>query len=165
MKQSVYALIPILTLATTSSFAQSEEEQTIAQQLGQSPSDEVIQLTYQSNPDLTLDILEILLASDNVDQLKAVETAMSIAPERALEIAEIARKVGLSNEDITTAAILAGVDPTLFAEPTAAGLTGDSPAIPTATVALPSAPAVGGNGGGGFGSAPSSGGGDAVSPN
>ncbi|CAK4075163.1 hypothetical protein OH458_18270 [Vibrio sp. MarTm2] len=126
---------------------------TIEAQLGETPSSEVMQSVYQENPDFVLNILALLLNSENVDPQVAIEAAFAVAPERAEEIAQFARDAGISNEIITTAALLSGIDPTQIAEATAAGIeTAATNAAETiTTIAPPSAPAVGSNGGGGEG--------------
>ncbi|MGR5239178.1 hypothetical protein [Vibrio alfacsensis] len=142
-------ILGIASLAFASaSFAFDSDDQrdAIDSQLGDTPSEQTYQDVLQSNAELTTHILAMLLNKDGVDPQKAIEAAMSAAPEKALEIAQIARDAGISNEAITTAALLAGVDPTQIAEATAAG-------IQTASAGPnpPSPPAVGGQGGGGTG--------------
>lgn len=120
----------------------------IEPKLGEKVTKEDIIVAYKSNPDIVLDILTILLRTEHVDAQLTVQSAFEITPERALEIAEIAREEGVSNEIITAAALLAGIDPTQLSEATAAGI---SPAIApesTNVIAPPTAPAIGNNGGG-----------------
>jgi len=127
--------------------------QSVEAQLGEAPNKETLQLVYSENPDLVLNILGLLLKSENVDPQDAIETALLVAPERAEQIAQYAREAGVSNEIITTAALLAGLDPTQVAEATAAGIeTASTAALATASaIAPPSVLAVGSNGGGGEG--------------
>ncbi len=65
-------------------------------------------------------------------------------PEVADQIAQLARDNGVENEVITTAALLAGIDPTTIAEATAAGISR------IASISPPAVPSIGGNGGGGI---------------
>ncbi|UUM33082.1 hypothetical protein [Vibrio japonicus] len=120
----------------------------IKPELGKNLTKEDIIVAYKSNPDIVLDILTILLRTENIDEQLTVQSAFEIAPERALEIAEIARVEGVSNELITTAALLAGVDPTQFSEATAAGIAPATAPESINAIAPPVAPAVGNNGGG-----------------
>ncbi|MGR5130764.1 hypothetical protein [Vibrio alfacsensis] len=141
-------ILSITSLAFASvSFAFNSDEQRndIDSQLGDAPSEQTYQDVLQSNAELTPHILAMLLNKDGVDPQKAIEAAMSAAPEKALETAQIARDAGINNEAITTAALLAGVDPTQIAEATAAGIQTASSLTP------PSLPAIGGQGGGGTG--------------
>lgn len=156
MKTSV-ALVSIISIAFSSfTFAVDEQEQrdVIESQLGNNPSELIYQNVLNAYPELAPNILSVLLKQEGVNQQKAVQAAMIAAPEKALEIAQVAREAGVSNEDITSAALLAGIDPTLISEASAAGI-GTEPAPepvqePTPP-APPSPPAVGGQGGGGNG--------------
>ncbi|MEZ9233748.1 hypothetical protein AB4259_22065 [Vibrio amylolyticus] len=121
-------------------------EQDLKIQLRTSPTESQILNIYQSNPNSILEILAILLSNENVDAAQELQTAMEIAPDRAQEIAELARELGVSNEIITTAALLAGVDPTQVSVATAAGFEQT-----IANIVAPSVPPVGTNGGGGNG--------------
>ncbi|MGR5299785.1 MULTISPECIES: hypothetical protein [Vibrio] len=144
--------IASLTFASVSfAFDSDEQRAAIDSQLGDAPSEQTYQNVFQSNPQLAPNILPMLLSKDGVNPQSAVEAAMRAAPDKAQEIAQAARNAGVSNEAITSGALLAGVDPTQIAEATAAGIQTAS-AGPTP----PSPPAVGGQGGGGT---------DVVSPN
>ena len=125
-------------------FESDEQRNMIDAQLGESPNQQTYQTVFQSNPEIAPNILSLLLNKEGINAQTAVQTAMSAAPNKAVEIAQVARAAGVSNEEITAAALQAGVDPTEIATATAAG-------IPTTTagVSPPSAPAVGGQGGGG----------------
>jgi DNA polymerase III delta subunit len=136
----------LLALVISKGAFANEEIENLVAELGSSSEQEIIQLTYQSNPNLVLDILVLLISSENVDATQAIQTAMEVAPERAVEIAEIARQAGISNEDITTAALLAGIDPTLVGEATAAGI--PAPVTTPPPLAAPSAPGAPSGGGG-----------------
>ncbi|MDD1782383.1 hypothetical protein LRP49_14520 [Enterovibrio sp. ZSDZ35] len=147
-------LLGATTLAFSSftfAFESDEQRDAILLQLGDAPTEETYQSVLIENAEHAVDILALLLGMDGVDPQLAVQAAMTAAPDSALEIAQIARDAGVASENITTAALLAGVDPTQIAEATAAG-------IQTAAVgpAPPAAPAVGGQGGGGT---------DVISPN
>ncbi|AXY02850.1 hypothetical protein D1115_17830 [Vibrio alfacsensis] len=142
-------ILGIASLAFASvSFAFDSDEQRAAidAQLGDTPSEQTYQNVFQSNPQLAPNILPMLLNKDGVNPQSAVEAAMRAAPNKALEIAQAARNAGVSNETITSGALLAGIDPTQIADATAAGIQTAS-AGPTP----PSLPAVGGQGGGGTG--------------
>ncbi|MGR5207587.1 hypothetical protein [Vibrio sp. PNB23_22_7] len=132
--------------SVTFAFDSEQQRSAIDLLLGDAPSEQTYQSVLQANPEFTPHILSMLLNKDGVDPQKAIEAAMREAPEKALEIAQVARNASVSNEVITTAALLAGVDPTQIAEATAAGIqtasTGPAP---------PSSPSVGGQGGGGSG--------------
>ncbi|MDD1792978.1 hypothetical protein L4D06_01525 [Enterovibrio makurazakiensis] len=137
----------VTTLALSSmafAFESDEQRDAIVSQLGDVPTEETYQSVLFENAELAVEILTLLLDIEGVDPQLAVQAAMTAAPDSALEIAQVARDAGVASENITTAALLAGVDPTQIAEATAAG-------IQTAAVgpAPPSAPAVGGQGGGG----------------
>ncbi|WP_295891644.1 hypothetical protein [uncultured Vibrio sp.] len=145
-------LITLSTLLASSLIFAEENVAEVTKQLTSNPSEEQILITYQSNPDLVLEILAILLSTENVDAQTALQNAMEVAPDRVEEIAELARKLGVSNEVITTAALISGIDPTQVSEATAAGIETVANAPNTGSqLAPPSAPPVGGNGGGGNG--------------
>ncbi len=130
--------LPLGLALSISSVAIAEEQaSTVA-------TDADIVAAYQANPDGVLEVLQSLLAMDGIDTQLALQTAFELAPDLAQQIAEIARIAGIPNEDVTTAALLAGVDPTEIGEATAAGI---------APIALtpPATPAVGADGGGGSG--------------
>ncbi len=137
-----------LTLILTSLFSVSSlaATDTVTSQLGENPTREEVVIVYKSNPDIVLDILTILLRSDNVDPQVSIQSAFEIAPELAEQIAAIAREEGIADELITTAALLSGIDPTQFAQATAAGIASAVPGTPA--IAPPTPPAVGANGGG-----------------
>ncbi|WP_159650845.1 hypothetical protein [Vibrio atypicus] len=150
---SIVASIVALFLSMSALAEGVHSVQSVEAQLGEAPNKETLQLVYSENPDLVLNILGLLLKSENVDPQDAIETALLVAPERAEQIAQYAREAGVSNEIITTAALLAGLDPTQVAEATAAGIeTASTAALATASaIAPPSVLAVGSNGGGGEG--------------
>ena len=110
---------------------------------GDAPSNEQIAASFQSDSSQVLNVLSQLLSNENVDHQFAIQSALETAPELTDEIVQIARDANISNEVITTAALLAGVDPTQIAEATAAGITPTSFALTP-----PAAPTVGSNGGG-----------------
>ncbi|SKA55465.1 hypothetical protein [Enterovibrio nigricans] len=142
-------LLSATTLALSSlafAFESDEQRDAILLQLGETPTEETYQNVLIENAEFAIDILAILLSLKGVDPQFAVQAAMTAAPDSALEIAQLARDIGVSNENITTAALLAGLDPTAIAEATAAGIQ-----TATAGPAPPSAPTVGGQGGGGTG--------------
>tara|TARA_Y100001956_G_scaffold82110_1_gene101779 strand:+ start:257 stop:718 length:462 start_codon:yes stop_codon:yes gene_type:complete len=135
-------------LATTSSFANEAGAERLLAELGVSPTEQQIQSVYQANSAEVLEVLSLLLKDPTVDPQVAIIEALTIAPEKTDEIAQIAREAGVSNEIITTAALLAGLDPTQVAEATAAGI---ATANTASAIAPPSVLAVGSNGGGGVG--------------
>ncbi|WP_394143336.1 hypothetical protein [Vibrio atypicus] len=139
--------------ASTSSFANEAITERLLEELGVSPTEQQIQSVYQVNSAEVLEVLSLLLKDPTVDPQVAITEALTIAPEKTEEIAQIAREAGVSNEIITTAALLAGLDPTQVAEATAAGIeTASTAALATASaIAPPSVLAVGSNGGGGEG--------------
>ncbi|MCP3700574.1 MAG: hypothetical protein GY920_18990 [Aliivibrio sp.] len=142
---TILSVISIAFSSFTFAFDSPEQRDAIDSQLGNTPSEQTYQNILQSNPQVAPNILSILLNKQGVDPQNAITAAMAAAPDKATEIAQVARDAGVSNEDITSAALLAGVDPTQIAEASAAG-------TPTNTsVAPPSPPSVGGQGGGGTG--------------
>lgn len=148
MKTSVtiFSILSIAFSSLTFAFNKQEQHDFIKSQLGNNPSELIYQNILQAYPELAPNILSVLLNQYIVNNQKAIESAMRSAPNKALEIAQIARDAGISNEDITLAALLAGIDPTLISEASAAG-------VQTVEVnnAPPSPPSVGGQGGGGIG--------------
>ncbi len=129
------------------SLANENLDSEVLAQLNGAPSEQAIQNAYQANPESVLDILAVLLNNDNVDPQFAIAEALNAAPEQLQAIANLSRETGVSNEAITTAALLAGLDPTEVSEATAAGI----PSIQGSPLAPPATPAVGSNGGGGAG--------------
>lgn len=135
-------------LASTSSFANDSNRERLIQELGVSPTEQQIQSVFQSNSAEVLEVLSLLLKDRTIDPQVAITAALTLAPEKTEEIVQIAREAGVSNEIITTAALLSGLDPTQVAEATAAGITTANAA---SAIAPPSVLAVGSNGGGGEG--------------
>ncbi|MDC5705009.1 hypothetical protein OPW41_03905 [Vibrio europaeus] len=117
--------------------------------LGDSPSEQAIKQAFEENQEQVLEVLATLLSSEVIDPQAVITEALTIAPEKVTEIVEVARQANVSNEVITTSALLAGLDPTVVSEATAAGIQTAS-ATPQ-SIAPPAAPAVGSNGGGGNG--------------
>ncbi|OLQ92097.1 hypothetical protein BIY22_16435 [Vibrio panuliri] len=138
--------LALLSLSAPALALEEGQAVPVAEQLSGVLSEAEVAAVYQSNPELVLDILTQLLVNPNVDPQLAISEALVVAPEQLQQIADLARTAGISNEVITTAALLAGVDPTAVAEATAAGI-----ANPVAALSPPAAPAVGSNGGGGAG--------------
>lgn len=70
-----------LTLILTSLFSVSSlaATDTVTSQLGENPTREEVVIVYKSNPDIVLDILTILLRSDNVDPQVSIQSAFEIA--------------------------------------------------------------------------------------
>lgn len=68
---------------------------------------QVFALLLQLKPEATLDV---------------ISSAMRLMPENAAQLAQIALKNGVSSSTVTIAAIDAGIDPTLVAAETAAGI-------------------------------------------
>jgi len=118
-------------------------DSTLLESLGDVPDEQTIQSAFLANPEQVLDVLTALLSNQVVDPQTAITQALTVSPELVDEIVEIARQAGVSNEIITTSALLAGLDPTVVAEATAAGIQTAS------SIAPPAAPAVGSDGGGG----------------
>ncbi|USD67031.1 hypothetical protein [Vibrio sp. SCSIO 43136] len=144
IKTSSFALV--LALFSTSSFALTQQEaQGFLQQIDQNP-DSIVTL-LQADQENMLDLVEAALADGSVDAQTIVQSAIEANPELLDQIVELARKYEVSNEVITTAALLAGIDPTLVSDATAAG---NANALANA-IAPPATLAVGGNGGGGSG--------------
>ncbi|MDD9175002.1 hypothetical protein PVK63_08820 [Aliivibrio sp. S2TY2] len=153
MKTSV-TILSILSIAFSSlTFAIENQEQRdmIESQLSNNPSELIYKNILQAYPEFAPEFLSILLKQDGIDSQKAIEAAILAAPDKVLEIAQIARDAEVSNEDITSAALLAGIDPTQVAEASAAGIPTNTPVTPISPVSPPSAPSVGGQGGGGSG--------------
>ncbi|SON52781.1 hypothetical protein [Vibrio tapetis] len=96
------------------------------------------------NPEQALSQFTSLLSADLNNAEQIIQAAMESMPEFAEQIAQLARDNEVENETITTAALLAGIDPTRIAEATAAGISR------IASVAPPATPSIGGNGGGGI---------------
>ncbi len=138
--------LALLSLSAPTLALEEGQAVPVTEQLSGVLSEAEVAAVYQSNPELVLDILTQLLVNPNVDPQLAISEALVVAPEQLQQIADLARTAGISNEVITTAALLAGVDPTAVAEATAAGI-----ANPVAALSPPAAPAVGSNGGGGAG--------------
>ncbi|WP_194436044.1 hypothetical protein [Vibrio fluminensis] len=135
----------IALLFSFSSWADSEAlSNAVLEQLSKQPTQQIIQSAFSQNPNHVLDVLTVLLSNERVDPILAITEAINAAPNELSQIVELARVAGISNEDITTAALLANADPTIVAEATAAG-------IALQPVSPPSAPAIGSNGGGGSG--------------
>ncbi|GAB2649359.1 hypothetical protein [Vibrio panuliri] len=138
--------LALLSLSAPALALEEGQAVPVTEQLSGVLSEAEVAAFYQSNPESVLDILTQLLVNPNVDPQLAISEALVVAPEQLQQIADLARTAGISNEVITTAALLAGVDPTAVAEATAAGI-----ANPVAALSPPAAPAVGSNGGGGAG--------------
>lgn len=113
---------------------------------GLSPIETFEQIT-QAQAELMLSTLMVLLSQNPDDAELIVSTAMQQFPEHLSAIVEMAEASGVSSEIILTAAITAGIDPTLIAEPTAAGT-----AEPANLVSAPSSPGLEGGSGDGGGS-------------
>ncbi|KLN63539.1 hypothetical protein [Vibrio sp. VPAP30] len=126
-----------LALSLSAVAAVEESESTVL-------TDTDIMGAYQANPEDVLQVLQSLLVIDGIDTQRVLQTAFELAPELAQEISEIARVAGIASEDVTTAALLSGVDPTQIGDATAAG-------ISSIALSPPAIPAVGSDGGGGSG--------------
>ncbi len=96
------------------------------------------------NPEQALPQIAARLSADLDNAEQIIQSAMESMPEVADQIAQLARDNGVENEVITTAALLAGIDPTTIAEATAAGISR------IASISPPAVPSIGGNGGGGI---------------
>ncbi|WP_325892088.1 hypothetical protein [Grimontia sp. NTOU-MAR1] len=148
---TIFGVTSLALSSMAFAFESDEQRQSIISQLGDVPSEETYQNVLFENAEFAVEILALLLEMEGVDPQFAIQAAMTAAPDKAIEIAQFARDAGIANENITTAALLAGLDPTEIAEATAAGIQ-----TAAAGPAPPSAPAVGGQGGGGE---------DVISPN
>jgi hypothetical protein len=135
------------SLLSMSAMAVTEAESAAFISQWQESTDVSALMQQQSSQDV-VELVSAALASDGIDAETLIQTAMQAFPELAVDIASVAREAGIDNEIITTAALLAGIDPTLIGEATAAGIA--APAL----LAAPSAP----------GTPSSSGSGQSVSP-
>ncbi|RTZ17422.1 hypothetical protein EJ063_01170 [Vibrio aquaticus] len=139
--------VTLLTTVMSSSLMSAEiSDSDLVQRLTDEPNAEALQAVFAETPDNILEVLAFLLKSEMVDPQEAITEALSVAPEKVSEIVELAREAGISNEIITTSALLAGLDPTVVSEATAAGI---QTAATSPAIAPPTAPAIGSNGGGG----------------
>lgn len=77
---------------------------------------------------------------ESADEILAI--VMSLLPQEVSSLARLARELGVDNQIITVAAIQAGIDPTLVAEQTAAGIESVS-TNPTPTAPIKKSPVSG----------------------
>ncbi|MGD8172060.1 hypothetical protein ACQEXU_10390 [Vibrio sp. TRT 21S02] len=89
------------------------------------------------NEDNAIELFELLLKSRAGEADQILASAMQAFPSLASQFALSARNLGISNSEITIAAIEAGIDPTLVSEGTAAGA---EEVVPRPTPASPKAP-------------------------
>ena len=148
MKLQYLTAVLVGTLSTGNVFAdEAKLDDSLRVLLGNAPSEQTIQVAFAQYSDHVLQVLTTLLSNEAVDPQTAITQALTAAPEKVGEIVDIAREFGVSNETITTSALLAGLDPTTVAEATAAGI--QTAAATTQSIAPPVAPAIGSDGGGG----------------
>ena len=97
-------------------------------------------LMQQQSADDVLELVNIALSQSDLSAQDIVQSAMEAFPSLASEIVQVAIDNGLESEVITTAAILAGLDPTIIGQATAAGNV-------VSPLAAPATQAIAGSGG------------------
>jgi hypothetical protein len=89
--------------------------------LGDVSAEEMVASLLAQYPEMGVEIFSEIAATYPDLAEAAMKAVMAASPDKAVALAEAAAAAGVSSESITTAALLAGADPTVIATATAAG--------------------------------------------